>query len=385
MPANTLSTQAMTSTYSCQCYWMLVSKVNTENTKWKHQIHWLLWIRIRRKSQPFGIVVYFYHRFSFASRRIKRNGMSLPPGFFPLSAVIGTPWRQGNILPEMRFPACALSIHFKFIESFFFFPFRSHTTLLPVATHSCECGSHLLFLGLRFDFSDKMHNQCRKVVPTFAKLKYLFFFKKKTLSLFLSLYLSACSRLYQFETLFFNALWSMTLAKYKLTRSRDCAAVADSISSCNYKREYLFNPCKFRFGRRRCKYTRHHIKFKWNAMEWVLWRVEENGCNVMAAANAVPYNHHYCHYPAHAALSRRLRRSTGMRRLWIRFTHASCTYRNGLTNNRTLVCNRSWLMWCFVRRQSIVTEWFARKMMIFFLYPASEQPTLFLFIYLAWR
>lgn len=196
MPANTLSTQAMTSTYSCQCYWILVSKVKTESTKWKHQIHRLLWIRIRRKSQLFGIVGVFASRrrlflsrifFFKSSNKTQRNVFTA--GFLLLCAVIGTAWRRGSILPEMRFPACVLSAHFKFIESVFVVVALTNY----VATHSCEIGSHLLFLGFRFDFSDKMHNQCRKVVPTFAKLKYLHFFL--LLCLTLSLPAHVCTNL----------------------------------------------------------------------------------------------------------------------------------------------------------------------------------------------
>lgn len=81
----------------------------------------------------------------------------------------------------------------------------------------------------------------------------------------------------------------------------------------------------------------------------------------MAAVNVVPYNHHYCHYPACVALGRRLRRCARMEILWITFTHASRAYSNGLTNNSIFVCNRIWLKWCFVGRKSFVTECIVRQ------------------------
>lgn len=245
MPANTLSTQAMTSTYSCQCYWMLVSKVKTESTKWKHQIHRLLWIRIRRKSQLFGIVGVFASRrrlflsrifFFKSSNKTQRNVFTA--GFLLLCAVIGTAWRRGSILPEMRFPACVLSAHFKFIESVFLL-LRLQTMLPHI---HAKLGAIFYFLVFVSTFPTKCTISAEKLCQHLQNSNiYIFFYCSVSLYLCLPTFVRTW-------TLFFNALWSMTLAKWKLTRSRDCAAaVAGSTSSANYKREHLFNPMQVSF------------------------------------------------------------------------------------------------------------------------------------------
>lgn len=160
------------------------------------------------------VVVYFYLRFSFTSHRIKRNEMSLPAGFSPCPG-IGAPWRRGSILPEMRFPACAPSTHFEFIESFFLL-LRSHTT---VCCHTFMRNWEPSFISwssfrLFWQNAQSVQKSCANICKSRTS-------KKKTLSHYLCL-----PTFVRIWTFFFNALWSMTLAKWKLTCSRECAAKA---------------------------------------------------------------------------------------------------------------------------------------------------------------